>query len=168
MIHCAMCDAGLYRDRVVAVCGGGNAGLIEAMFLARFASRVYVVEPQGTLAAAPALQAQAAETRNLEIRLGFKPVEIRGEDGVSALDVENVRTGARESIDVYGVLVRVGFTPASVAWADRATATTKTPVARGLQPRALMIEVTPAPTTQFRDVRAAGAITWTQRRRAPT
>lgn len=113
VIHCAMCDAGLYRDRVVAVCGGGNAALIDAMFLARFASRVHVVEPQATLAATPALQSLAAETRNIEIRLGQKPVEIRGDDYVAALAVENVTNGSRDSIDVYGVLVRVGFTPAT-------------------------------------------------------
>lgn len=113
MIHCAMCDAGLYRDRVVAVCGGGNAGLIDAMFLARFASRVHVIEPQAALAATPALRALAAETSNVEIRLGLKPVEIHGHDGVSALAVEDVKTGARQSVDVYGVLVRVGFTPAT-------------------------------------------------------
>jgi thioredoxin reductase (NADPH) len=113
VIHCAMCDAGLYRGRVVAVCGGGNAALIEAMFLARFASRVHVVEKQSVLTATPALQSLATATSNLEIHVGEAPVEIVGAEGVTALTVENVATGKRHTAEVYGVLVRVGFSPST-------------------------------------------------------
>lgn len=111
MIHCAMCDAGLYRDRVVAVCGGGNAGLIEALYLARFASKVFVFEAQSQLSARPVLQARALANAKLEIRLGEKPVEIIGREGVTGLVVENAATGKRETLGVYGVLVHVGYAP---------------------------------------------------------
>lgn len=113
MIHCAMCDAGLYRDQVVAVCGGGDAGLIEALYLARFASKVFVIEAQAQLSAKPALQARALADASLEIRCGEKPVEIIGDRGVTGLVVENAATGKRETLDVYGVLVHVGYAPAT-------------------------------------------------------
>src|SRR5450759_5356446 len=111
MIHCAMCDAGLYRDQVVAVCGGGDAGLIEAMYLARFASKVFVIEAQAQLAAKPVLQARALANAKLEIRHGEKPVEIIGDQGVTGLVVQSAATGKRETLDVYGVLVHVGYVP---------------------------------------------------------
>jgi thioredoxin reductase (NADPH) len=113
MIHCAMCDAGLYRDRVVAVCGGGDAGLIEAMYLARFAARVFVIEAEAQLAAKPVLQGRALAEAKLEIRCGTRPVEIIGTQGVTGLVVESVATGKRETLDVYGVLVHVGYVPAT-------------------------------------------------------
>ena len=113
MIHCAMCDAGLYRDQVVAVCGGGDAGLIEAMYLARFASKVYVIEAAAQLAAKPVLQARALADAKLAIRYGEKPVEIIGSEGVTGLVLENAASGNRETLDVYGVLVHVGYVPAT-------------------------------------------------------
>jgi thioredoxin reductase (NADPH) len=111
MIHCAMCDAGLYRDQAVAVCGGGDAGLIEAMYLARFSSKVYVIEAEAQLTAKPVLQARALADAKLAIRLGEKPVEIIGNQGVTGLVVESAASGKRETLDVYGVLVRVGYVP---------------------------------------------------------
>lgn len=113
MIHCAMCDAGLYRDQVVAVCGGGDAGLIEAMYLARFASKVFVIEAEAQLAAKPGLQARALAEAKLAIRYGEKPVEIIGKQGVTGLVVESAASGKRETLEVYGVLVHVGYAPAT-------------------------------------------------------
>ena len=113
MIHCALCDAGLYRDRVVAVCGGGDAGLIEAMYLARFASKVIVLEAQPQLSARPALRQSALADAKLEIRCGEKPVEVLGNGGVTGLVIEQAATGRRETLDVYGVLVHVGYEPAT-------------------------------------------------------
>lgn len=113
MIHCALCDAGLYRERVVAVCGGGDAGLIEALYLARFASKVIVVEAQPQLSARPALRQSALAEAKLEIRCGEKPVEVLGNGGVTGLVIEEAATGRREALEVYGVLVHVGYEPAT-------------------------------------------------------
>ena len=113
MIHCALCDAGLYRDRAVAVCGGGDAGLIEALYLARFASKVMVLEAQPQLSAKPALRQRALADEKLEIRCGEKPVEVLGNEGVTGLLIEKAATGRRETLEVYGVLVHVGYEPAT-------------------------------------------------------
>ncbi len=111
VIHCAMCDAGLYRDQVVAVCGGGDAGLVEAMYLARFAAKVVVIEAQAQLSAKAVLQKRALADPKLEFRYGEKPVEILGDQGVTGIVVENSSTGKRETLAVYGVLVHVGYIP---------------------------------------------------------
>jgi thioredoxin reductase (NADPH) len=111
MIHCAMCDAGLYRDQVVAVCGAGDAGLIEALHLARFASKVYVIEAGAQPSAKPVLQKRALAEAKLEFRYGEKPVEIIGNQGVTGLVIESAATGKRQTLDVYGVLVHVGYAP---------------------------------------------------------
>jgi thioredoxin reductase (NADPH) len=113
MIHCAMCDAGLYRDRVVAVCGGGDAGLIEALYLARFASKVVVVEARPQLSAKSALQERALAEPKLEIRCGERPLEIVGDGGVTGLVLENAASGRKETLAAYGVLVHVGYAPAT-------------------------------------------------------
>jgi thioredoxin reductase (NADPH) len=111
MIHCAMCDAGFYRDQVVAVCGGGNAGLLEALYLARFASKVLVIEAQPGPSARPVLQERARAEAKLEIRCGEKPVAVIGNGGVTGLMVENTATGKREQLAAHGVLVHVGYAP---------------------------------------------------------
>ncbi len=83
------------------------------MYLARFASKVFVIEAEAQLAAKPVLQKRALADAKLEIRYGEKPVEIVGNQGVSGLVVENAATGKRETLDVYGVLVHVGYLPAT-------------------------------------------------------
>ena len=108
-----MCDAGLYRDQVVAVCGGGDAGLSEALYLAGFASKVFVIEAEAQLSAKPVLQERACADAKLAIRYREKPVEIIGDRGVSGLVVESAATGKRETLEVYGVLVHVGYAPAT-------------------------------------------------------
>jgi thioredoxin reductase (NADPH) len=72
-----------------------------------------VIEAQAQLSARPALQERARADAKLEIRLGEKPVEVAGTQGVTGLVVESVATGKRETLDVYGVLVHVGYLPAT-------------------------------------------------------
>lgn len=112
MIHCALCDAGLYRDRVVAVCGAGDAGLIEAEFLARVCSRVIVLEAASRASAKPLLQEMISSNPKIELRCGVRPVEILGDEGVTGIVIENA-AGLRETLPVYGVLVHVGYEPAT-------------------------------------------------------
>jgi thioredoxin reductase (NADPH) len=112
MIHCAFCDAGLYRDRVVAVCGGGDAGAIEALLLAKHASRVHLIESGPALTASAALQERVRAEPRLEVRCGERVTEVIGDDGVKAIAVQST-TGSTERLDVYGVLVHTGFEPSS-------------------------------------------------------
>lgn len=113
LIHCAVCDAGLYAGRVVAVCGGGDAGLIEAMYLANHAAKVFVIEAQPELSARPDLRDRAQANSKLNILRGKRAVDILGDDGVTGVRIEDVASGERETVDAYGVLVHVGFEPAT-------------------------------------------------------
>lgn len=110
MIHCAFCDGGLYTNKAVAVCGGGDAGIMEALYLARFASTVHVIEKEPQLSAAPALQQRARENARLDLRLGQMPTAISGGDFVTGIEVVDTG-GAKAMLDVYGVLVYAGFDP---------------------------------------------------------
>lgn len=112
MIHCAMCDAGLYRDRVVAVCGAGDAGVIEALYLARFCSKVYLLEKGATPSAKTSLLQDVMKEPRIELRCGVKPLEVVGDDSVTGIVIERA-DGMQEELDVYGVLVHVGYAPAT-------------------------------------------------------
>ena len=111
IIHCAFCDASLYEDRVVAVCGGGDAGTLEALFLARHAAKVLLIEAQARLSAKPALQKRARAEPRLDIRCGRTVVAVSGRDSVTGIDVHDAASGRTESLEVDGVLVRAGFEP---------------------------------------------------------
>ncbi|MBE0627518.1 MAG: FAD-dependent oxidoreductase [Burkholderiales bacterium] len=113
MIHCALCDASLFSNQVVAVCGGGDAGIIEALLVANYAAKVLVIEAEAELSAKPALRARARAQPKIEIRCGEKAVEIVGEKFVTGLQVVNAASGRKELLAVEGVLARVGFAPAS-------------------------------------------------------
>lgn len=111
MIHCAFCDGGLYTGKTVAVCGGGDAGLMEALYLSRFAAKVHVIETQPQLSAAAELQARARGNPKLDIRTGCKPVAIDGDDFVASIAIQPSGGGAVEKLEVYGILVHAGFDP---------------------------------------------------------
>jgi thioredoxin reductase (NADPH) len=111
MIHCAFCDGGLYTGKTVAVCGGGDAGLMEALYLSRFAAQVHVIEAQPQLSAAAELQARARGNPKLDIRTGYRPVFIDGDEFVTAIAIQSSTGGAVEKLEVYGILVHAGFDP---------------------------------------------------------
>ena len=113
MIHCAFCDGGLYTGKPVAVCGGGDSGIMEALYLAKFASVVHVIELQADLSAASDLKARARANPKLDLRTGRKPVAIEGGDFVTAIAIEDAAGGGRETLPVHGVLVHAGFDPVS-------------------------------------------------------
>ena len=113
MIHCAFCDGGLYTNKPVVVCGGGNAGIMEALYLSKFASTVHLIEVEQCLSATPELQERARANSKLDIRLGCKPVAIVGDDFVTAIELLPVGGGLKQCLNVHGVLVHAGFDPAS-------------------------------------------------------
>lgn len=111
LIHCALCDGGQFTDRVVAVCGGGDAGITEALYMAKLASRVILIEAMPSCTGTAILQERMAENPKVELRCGCKVVEIKGDEKLQALEVMDVKTGIRETLAVDGVLVYVGNEP---------------------------------------------------------
>jgi thioredoxin reductase (NADPH) len=111
VINCAYCDGGQFFDQVLAVCGGGDAGLTEALYMANLASRVIIIEVMPELTATAVLQDRAKENPKIEIRCGVKVEAIAGEDKVEAIELIEEGTGQKETLKVDGVLVHVGLDP---------------------------------------------------------
>jgi len=111
VIHCALCDGGHFADRVVAVCGGGDAGITEALYLSKIASRVTLIEAQPCLTGCAILKERMADNPKLEVRCATRVVEMKGADRMEAMEIVNVETGLKETLRVDGVLVHVGIEP---------------------------------------------------------
>jgi thioredoxin reductase (NADPH) len=111
---CATCDGALYRGKVVAVIGGGDAALEEALFLTKFAERVHLVHRRDDFRGARVIQERVRANDRIELQLSRVPVEIRGEGGrVSALVLRPAAGGPEELVPVSGVFEFVGVRPAS-------------------------------------------------------
>ncbi|UCE35489.1 MAG: FAD-dependent oxidoreductase, partial [Deltaproteobacteria bacterium] len=109
--YCATCDGAFFRDRAVAVVGGGDVAVEEALFLTRFASKVYIVHRRDRLRATKILQERAAG--NDKIAFVFDSVldEVSGQTTVNGVKVRNVKTGQTEVLAVDGVFVFIGWNP---------------------------------------------------------
>lgn len=110
VINCAFCDGGEFFDRVLAVCGGGDAGVTEALYMANLASRVILIEAMPALTATAVLQDRVKENPKIEARCGVKVETITGENRVEAIEIVT-EGGQKESLKVDGVLVHVGLDP---------------------------------------------------------
>lgn len=109
--YCAICDGAFYRDKTVAVVGGGNAALEEAMYLTKFAKKVYIIHRRNEFRADKIVQNLAFKNEKLEFIYDTVVNEINGEDTVKSLVIENVKTNKVSNIDVDGIFPYIGFMP---------------------------------------------------------
>ena len=109
--YCGTCDGPFYRDRDVAVIGGGDTAVQEAIFLTRFASRVYLIHRRDELRATRILQERAFANDRIELVWDTIPLSIEGETGVEGLRLRNVKTGQESDLEADGVFVFVGTRP---------------------------------------------------------
>ena len=109
--YCAICDGAFFSKQPVAVVGGGNAAITEALSLTNFASKVTVIHRRQELRATRILQEKAFATPKIEFIWDTVVEEIEGEDVVKRLKLSNVTNGAKSSIDVAGIFVAIGFKP---------------------------------------------------------
>jgi len=109
--YCATCDAALFVGLPVAVLGGGNAAVYEALQLAKFASSVILVHRRQELRATRIVQEQAFAEPKISFLWNTVVESIDGEDTVKGLKLRNVLTGEKSSLEVAGVFVAVGFKP---------------------------------------------------------
>jgi thioredoxin reductase (NADPH) len=109
---CATCDGALFREKVVAVIGGGDAALEEAMFLTKFASKVHLVHRRDEFRATKCIQERCEVNPKIEEHLSRVPVEIVGADGrVSGLRLESTKGEPEQTIPLDGVFIFVGVHP---------------------------------------------------------
>ena len=109
--YCAVCDGAFYREKVVAVVGGGNAAVEEAMYLTKFADKVYLIHRRDELRADKIVQERAFQNEKLEFIWDTVVKEIKGDDLVHTLVLENVKTKENSTLAVNGIFPYIGITP---------------------------------------------------------
>ena len=109
--YCAMCDGAFFRDQVVAVVGGGNVALNDALFLTRFASKVMVIHRRDQLRATRILQDRAFANPKIEFLWDTVVDSIIGDKLVKEIRLRNVKTGKVSSLEISGVFAAVGLRP---------------------------------------------------------
>jgi thioredoxin reductase (NADPH) len=116
---CATCDGAFYRKMDVAVIGGGDSAAEEALFLTRFASKVYLVHRRDTLRASKIMADRAMSHEKIKCVWDSVPVAVEGveQGAVSGLRVKNCKTGEESVLPVKGVFVAIGHVPNTKAFA---------------------------------------------------
>ncbi|BCU69531.1 thioredoxin-disulfide reductase [Stygiolobus caldivivus] len=109
--YCAICDAPLFKNRVVAIIGGGDSALEGAEILSRHASKVYLIHRRDEFRGQPIYLENLKTKSNVEIILNTVVTEIKGEKIVKSITVKNVKTGETKELNVNGVFVEIGFEP---------------------------------------------------------
>lgn len=109
--YCATCDGAFFKNRTVAVVGGGDVAVEDAIFLARTCEKVYLIHRRDELRAADVLQKTLFALPNVEILWNHVVERICGEDATESLQVKNLQTGETGSLLVAGVFIAVGIVP---------------------------------------------------------
>ena len=113
---CATCDGFFYREKTVAVVGGGNTAAEEAIFLTNFASKVLLIHRRDEMRAEKILQERLLANAKIQPIWDSVVEEVRGDDeplGVTALAIRNVKTGETSELPVHGLFVAIGHDPAT-------------------------------------------------------
>lgn len=109
--YCAVCDGAFYKNKVVAVIGGGNSAIEEAMYLTKFASKVFVVHRRDELRADKIIQERAFKNKKIVFVWNNVVKEINGENTVNSVVLEDVKTGKQTDLTVDGVFPYIGIVP---------------------------------------------------------
>ena len=109
--YCAHCDGMFYRGRTVALVGGGNSAVAEALFLSRMAEKVILIHRRDSLRATKLYHEALRNLPNLEIRYDSAVTELLGQDRLSGIRVRNLKNGVEEALDVAALFVSIGRTP---------------------------------------------------------
>jgi len=109
--YCATCDGAFFKGESIAVVGGGDSAVQEALFLTKFADTVYVVHRRDKLRAEKILQERAFSNSRIKFVWDSVPEQIAGEAGVNALHIKNVKTDEKTVLNVQGVFIYIGYNP---------------------------------------------------------
>lgn len=126
---CATCDGFFFRDQEIAVIGGGDSAMEEAIFLTKFASKVTVVHRRDTLRASKIMADRALAHPKIEFIWDSEVIGIAGEQKVTAMNLRNLKTGAEQEVPVTGMFVAIGNDPRTDLVKDVLTLTTEGTIA---------------------------------------
>ena len=119
---CATCDGFFFKDKTVAVVGGGNAAVEEAMFLTKFASKVKLIHRRNELRAEKMLQKKLMENKKIDIIWDSVVEEVIGDDNpknVKGLKIKNVKTNKVDDLKLDGLFIAIGHDPATQLFKDQ-------------------------------------------------
>ena len=110
---CAVCDGALpfFRDKELAVVGGGDSAMEEALYLTKFASRVYIIHRRDELRASRIMAERALDHEKIEVLWNRQVVEVHGDDAITGVTLEDTGSGDRSELALGGLFVAIGHTP---------------------------------------------------------
>lgn len=117
--YCATCDGAFFRGKEVAVIGGGDVALEDALFLARASSKVYLIHRRDELRGAKVLQEEVLAKENIEVVWDTVVEEIKGNEMVESLSLLNRKSGSKSVLPVQGVFIAVGIQPNTEVFAGK-------------------------------------------------
>ncbi|MCP4652501.1 MAG: FAD-dependent oxidoreductase [Candidatus Omnitrophica bacterium] len=109
--YCAICDGFFFRKKDVAVIGGGNSAIEEALYLSEICNKVYLIHRRNSLRGMQYLQKELLSKSNIEVVFDSVVKEITGSEAVEAIALENVTDNSKKAINLSGVFVAVGINP---------------------------------------------------------
>jgi thioredoxin reductase (NADPH) len=111
VFSCALCDGGEFAGKKVAICGGGDSGLTEALYMAKIASGVILLEATKSLTASPILQERIRDNQKIEVHCNTRVTSVLGDTNVNGIEIQDGTTGKKNIIKTDGLLVDIGMKP---------------------------------------------------------
>ena len=111
--YCAHCDGRFYKDKTVMVVGGGNTAAADALYLARFAKKVYFVHRRDPLRAEKILRAPLLKSENVEFLWNSTLVRLLGNERIEGVELQNLKTNESKAISADGIFISIGRKPAT-------------------------------------------------------
>jgi thioredoxin reductase (NADPH) len=108
---CATCDGFFFRGHEIAVVGGGDSAVEEALFLTRFADKVFLIHRRGELRASKVMQQRARDNPKVEFVWHSQVIDVHGDTKVSGIRIRNLQTGDESELAVTGLFVAIGHQP---------------------------------------------------------
>ncbi|MEN9993260.1 MAG: hypothetical protein RLY83_830 [Actinomycetota bacterium] len=108
---CATCDGFFFREKNIAVVGGGDSAMEEAMFLTRFASKVYLIHRRDTFKASKTMVDRVLANEKIEVIYNSAVAEIKGESKVEGVVLENTVDGSKSDLEITGLFIAIGSDP---------------------------------------------------------
>jgi len=116
--YCATCDGAFYKNKVVAVVGGGNTALEDAMFLSEYVNKVYLIHRRDSFRGEEHIYNQLKNKENVEIILNSNVVALKGDGKLEAIDIKNAITNEERTLQLDGIFIAIGQMPDNEAFKD--------------------------------------------------